>query len=198
MSALMLPHDVIRASPESYVGGDPARPLGVRLVAMAAKNLATSSPSERAVRIVAWRDAALTIGFDGPPLPIEGVARFDGDLLHPSLYDLVMAPMVPGGSRRTVAAAMLNALSEHMLVATVHDDVCYGARFRRGCIASLLKREEPRERFGASWLTFTLDPSVAPGIVDVDTLRRIVEEVTDDAPSVAFEVHDRRGAYAEA
>ena len=193
----VLPHDVIRLSPETYLEGDESRSLAWRLLRTALRLVAGSKPTERNVRVVVWKEHAFTIGFDGPPLPIESVTRFDGDLPHPSLYDLVMAPMVPGGSRRTVGAALINALSERMVVATVHGDVCYRARFRRGCVASLLKREEPREIFGESWLTFEPDASVVQGEIALDDVRGIVAEIARDASGVSLEIVDRSADLAD-
>lgn len=194
---MTLPHDVIRNAPGTYLDGDESRSLAARLIETALRCIAGSRPSEKNVRVVVWKDRAFTIGFDGPPLPIESIARFDGDLPHPSLYDLLMAPMVPGGSRRTVGAALINALSERMIVATVHDGVCYRARFRRGCVASLLKREEPRESFGASWLTFESDASVVPGEIALDDVRGIVAEIARDTPGVSLEIVSRWADLAD-
>jgi len=193
-----LPCEAIRAQAGLYVGGDdPRTATALQLVAFCLRCIATSTPREKVVRLVLWKDDVISIGFDGPPLPIEPIARFEGDLPHPALYDLVMAPMVPGGSRRTVGVAMTNALSERMLVVTRHDDVAWCARFQRGCIAALLTKLEPREVLGESWITFRPDSSIVSGVVDPDEARRIVDAIARDAAGVTLETVDRSGERAD-
>lgn len=193
-----LPCEAIRAQPGIYVGGDdPTTATALQLVAFGLRCVATSTPSEDVVRLVLWKDDVISIGFDGPPLAIEPMARFANDVPHPALYDLVMAPMVPGGSRRTVGVAMTNALSERMMVVTRHDDVAYCARFRRGCIAALLTRFEPREILARSWITFRPDPAVVLGAVGIDDMRGIVAEIARDASGVSLEIVDRSADLAD-
>lgn len=193
-----LPCEAIRAQPGVYVGGDdPTSATAMQLVAFCLRCIATSTPREKVVRLVLWKEDVISIGFDGPPLPLEPIARFESDLPHPALYDLVMAPMVPGGSRRTVGVAMTNALSERMLVVTRHDDVAYCARFQRGCVAALLTRFDPREVLGQSWLTFRPDASVVTGTMGIDEARRVGREIARDAAAVTLEIVDRSGERAD-
>lgn len=193
-----LPCEAIRAQAGVYVGGDDATTAtALQLVAFCLRCIATSTPPEKVVRLVLWEDDVISIGFDGPPLPIEPIARFESDLPHPALYDLVMAPMVPGGSRRTVGVAMTNALSERMMVVTRHDDVAWCARFQRACIAALLTKLEPREVLGHSWITFRPDASIVSGSVSIDEARRIAREIARDAPAVMLDIVDRSGERAD-
>lgn len=193
-----LPCEAIRAQPGVYVGSDdPTTATALQLVAFCLRCFATSTPPEKVVRLVLWKDDVISIGFDGPPLPLEPIARFEGDLPHPALYDLVMAPMVPGGSRRTVGVAMTNALSERMLVVTRHEDIAWCARFQRGCIAALLTRFEPREALGHGWITFRPDASIVSGSVGIDEARRIVDAIARDAAGVTLEMVDRSGEHAD-
>jgi hypothetical protein len=59
--------------------------------------------------------------------------------------------------------AILNALSERLVVSTIHDDCRYRVVFARGAVVSLLKSTSCRQPLGTNWITFRPDTAIIGG-----------------------------------
>lgn len=185
--------DVIRSRPAMYVGSaDAEHSLCSRLLQCAISNIAASTPSPTAIRLTLWSGGAFTLAFDGEPLSIALETPRAAGLPQPALYERFMRLTNPGADPLGVAAVVLNALSECLVVRTVHDGVWYRAAFRRGALVSLLsKAEELEESLGVNCLTFLPDSAVVPGAVAAAQARRLIQKLTPDSPDLPMSAIDR-------
>jgi hypothetical protein len=100
------------------------------------------TPPLHEIRIRLWNWSAITVAWDGVPLPIEPFAPRGGGVSLPALYQLFMylaAGAPPFG--RFFFGAILNALSERLVVSTMHDDHRYRVVFAKGMVVTLLQRK---------------------------------------------------------
>lgn len=166
-----------------------------RFVESIVANIAKQAPSPNAVRLTLWRKGAFTVAYDGEPLPIQPRAGARV-VAHPQLYNLFLVMMVPG-SPLNEGAAVANALSNRLVVSTVHEGVRYRAGFRRGGLVSLLAADRMGESLGTTWLTFEPDAEVVPGAADFAEAERIVARVQQATPNVLVSAIDRTSELAD-
>jgi hypothetical protein len=141
--------EVVRHRPSMYIGSEePDHSLRSRLLELVVDGAAHDSPPPREVKIVLWREGALTVAFDGAPLPIEPSGPPDDPIRHPALERLFMH---------------LNALCERLVVSTVHGGERYRAVFSKGALVTLLARIPCERPLGTSWLTFLPDTGIITG-----------------------------------
>jgi DNA gyrase/topoisomerase IV subunit B len=132
-----------------------------------------------------------TVAFDGEPLPIAPYAPLATGVAHPEPYWLFMCLAV-GGSRSGLGGAIVNALSERLVVSTVHSGVRYRAAFRRGGLIGLLGRTgQTDEALGTNWITFKPDETVVPGAVTFEDAERLIGQLAARAPNVELSAIDR-------
>jgi len=187
--------EAVRRRPTMYIGEEtPERSLCSRLVECVVGSVAAETPTPTAVRLLLWTGGAVTVAYDGEPLPIA--ARETCGVAHPELYDWFMGIMVPG-SPLLLATAVVNALSKRLVVSTVHDGVRYRAAFRRGGLVSLLSKTPTEELLGTNWFTFKPDSELILGFVGPDEAERIVERTKTANDSVPVTVIDRSGEKAD-
>src|SRR5262245_64328267 len=141
--------DPVRLRPAMYIGGEDVHPSPrVRLREYAVSEIAHERPQE--VRILLWREDAVTIAYDGSPLPIEPFGLPVDGVSHPALYQSFMYLLVGTSAFR----AVLNALCERLVVSTVHDGHRYRVVFSKGMLVTLLGRAHYDRPLGITWLTF--------------------------------------------
>ena len=183
----------IRRRPSMYIGEATAdRTLCSRLVESVVGVVAADVPAPSAVRLILWAGESVTVAFDGEPLPIR--SRRAGGISHPELYRMFLVISAPPTERPlSFGAAIVSALTERLVVSTVHDDTRYRAAFSRGGLVSLLARCSTDERLGTAWLTFKPDADVVPGVIDFAEAEAIAARVSAVTPSVRIEAVDRSG-----
>jgi len=138
----------VRLRPTMYIGGEDVHPNPrVRLLEATVRGIVDERPRE--VRILLWRGDAVTVAYDGSPLPIEPVSLWN-HVSHPALYWSFMELFIAKGN----FGAVLNALSERLVVSTMHADDCYRVVFEKGGIVSLLSRTHCKHPLGTTWLTY--------------------------------------------
>ena len=118
--------EAVRRRPEMYIGGVEVHPSPrVRLLEYVVDDITHEPQAE--VRILLWCEGAITIAYDGSPLPIEPFRRPVDGVAHPALYESFMylfaGGMVPFGT--STFGPVLNALSERLVVKTMHGGDCY-------------------------------------------------------------------------
>lgn len=196
--------EAVRRRPAKFIGIENQHQLWrAKLLELTVADIAWEwGPQE--VRILLWREDAVTIAHDGRPLPIEPWADSVGGIPHPALYRSFMtlrtgaAP--PGGN----GLAILNALSEQLVVSTLHDSLRYRSVFCKGMIVSLLSpKRYPGSPLGTTWLTYRPDATIVPGqaltpdgahgIVDRVgmNLHRLAERLGPSVEGVKIRVEDR-------
>jgi DNA gyrase/topoisomerase IV subunit B len=183
--------EAVRRRPAMYIGGEEVHPSPrVRLLEYAVIEIALERPKE--VRILLWGEDAVTIAYDGSPLPIEPFGFPVDGVSHPAVYRSFMYLLVGDRSGMPVFGAVLNALSERLVVSTMHASDRYRVVFCKGMIATLLKRAHCDRPLGITWLTFRPDTAIIAG--DVLTLRdvqQIAERAGESAGGVRIRVEDR-------
>jgi hypothetical protein len=142
-----------------------------------------------------WRHDAVTIAYDGSPLPIEPFGRPVDGVSHPALYEVFMyllAGAVTRPSGRVFFGPVLNALSERLVVSTMHACHRYRVVFSKGMIVSLLSRAHCDCPLGTRWLTFRPDATIIAGeALTSGDVQRIAESVGRTAEGVRIRVEDR-------
>lgn len=167
----------IRRRPAMYIGtADNDDALCSQFVESVVSNLAAGTPSPIAVRLTVWAGEAVTVAFDGEPLPLAPYSRRPGDPPHPELYQKFMC-LGAQADFRCFAFAIANALSTRLVVSTVHDGVRYRAAFSRGGLVSLVSKVPTDERHGTNWLTFKPDTDIVPGPMTFAEAQAVVERV---------------------
>ncbi len=143
--------ECIRVRPAMYIGSEePGHSLRKRLLELVVDRVARDTPRPEELRLILWRQGVMTVAYDGAPIPIEPFARPVDGVAHPLFYKFFMDLSVgaePFG--RTLAfGATLNALSERLVVSTIHGKDRYRAIFSRGMVVSLLARSWCERRSG--------------------------------------------------
>ena len=180
--------DAVRRRTAMYIGGEDVHPNPrVRLLEATVRAIVRERPQE--IRVLLWRDDVVTVAYDGTPLPIEPFGfPSDGVVRHPALYRLFLnVPMGP-----LYFCAVLNALSERLVVSTMHAGECYRVLFAKGGIVSLLRRTHCNDPLGTTWLTYLSDTTILPG----EALTRgdvygVIERVGKSAEGVEIRFEDR-------
>jgi DNA gyrase/topoisomerase IV subunit B len=177
----------VRRRPALYIGAEETdRSPPARMLEYVVSEIAQELPRE--VRVLLWREGAVTVAYDGDPLPIEPSGTPAEGVSHPALYRsfmyLLAGPKAFG--------AVLNALSERLVVSTMHDDHRYRVVFSRGMLLTLLQRVHCDEPLGVTWLTFRPDAMVINGeALTIGEVHRITERVVRNAEGERIRVEDR-------
>ena len=188
--------EVIRRRPAMYIGPEePGRTLPSRLLELIVDGVAHDTPPPQEIRVLLWCDRAITVAFDGGPLPIEPFGRPVGDVAHPALYQFFMSLFVgvePFG--RTLSfGAILNALSERLVVSTMHGDGRYRVVLAQGRIVTLLSRTPCERPLGTTWFTFRPDSTIITGAsLSLEDTTEVTERVATNVKHARIVVHDRR------
>ena len=156
--------DVIRRRPAMYLGGDKVGSARERLLEIVVEGVAHETPLPQEVRVLLWCEDTVTVAYGGAPLPIKPICIPADAVLHPALYRLFMC--ITAGeapSDRLSFGAISNALSERLVVSTVHDGSRYRAVFSKGMLVSLLASRPCSRPLGVTWLTFRPDATIVPG-----------------------------------
>ena len=154
--------EAVRRRPTMYIGATPGRSPSYQLLEVLADAIANDTPVPQQIRVLLWSGSAITIAWDGVPLPIEPLS--DEGVSHPALYQLFMyvgAGAPPLG--RFFFSAILNALSERLVVSTIRDNCRYRVVFARGTVVGLLHPTTCRQPLGTNWITFRPDTAIIGG-----------------------------------
>jgi len=175
-----------RRRPDLYIGFEEAgRSRRVRLLEYVVSHITHEAPQE--VRVLLWRDDAVTVAYDGKPLPIEPFGLPVDGISHPALYDSFMRLHAPG----PFFGAVLNALSERLVVSTMHDGHRYRVVFCKGMIVTLLSRTPCDRPLGTTWLSFRPDATILAGAaLTLGEAQRLAERVARQAEGVPIHVED--------
>jgi DNA gyrase/topoisomerase IV subunit B len=191
--------EAVRRRPVMYIGPEePGRSLRSRLLEVVVGELAEDGPKPREIRVALWRDGAMTVAYDGDPIPIEPFSRSVNEIAHPHFYEFFLY-LHPGGVPTPLAfGAVLNALSERLVVSTMHGGNRYRAVFSRGMVVSLLARSPCETPLGTTWFTFRPDESIVTGAPLTESeARAAVGRVTRDFSDVPIAIHDRSTETAD-
>jgi DNA gyrase subunit B len=176
--------DPIRRRPAMYIDGEDVHPS--RLLEYVVTEIAQERPQE--IRILLWREDAATIVYDGTPLPIEPVSLRGDGVSHPALYRSFMY-LLAGTS---AFHAVLNALSERLVVSTMHAGHRYRVVFSKGMIERLLGRADCDRPLGVTGLTFGPDATIIAGnLLTSHEVLRLAERVQRETEGVRIHVEDR-------
>src|SRR5215467_13585354 len=185
--------EAVRRRPALYIGGEELHPSRrVRLLASVVDEIAHEPQAE--VRILLWCEDAVTIAYDGSPLPIEPFSRPVDGVAHPALYESFMylfaGGMLPFGT--SAFGPVLNALSERLVVSTMHAGDRYRVVFSKGSIVSLLCRSHCDRPLGITWLTYRPDTTIIAGeALSSGEVRGIAERVGLKTECVRIRIEDR-------
>jgi DNA gyrase subunit B len=191
--------EAVRRRPGMYIGPEePGRSLRSRLLEVVVGNIAKDSPKPREIRVALWRDGAMTVAYDGDPIPIEPFSRSVNGIAHPHFYEFFLY-LHPGGVPTPLAfGAVLNALSERLVVSTMHGGNRYRAVFSRGMVVTLLARCSCETPLGTTWFTFYPDDGIITGPpLNEDDARAAVERLTVQLGGVPIVIHDRSTETAD-
>jgi DNA gyrase/topoisomerase IV subunit B len=173
-----------------YVGAsEPGRPAAARLLEGLVDAIAHDTPRPQEIRVQLWSGSVITVAYDGAPLPIEPFVSGTAGVSHPALYYLFMH-LYAGGAPfdRFLFGAILNALSERLVVSTMRDSDRYRVVFAKGNVVRLLHRTSCPRPLGVTWFTFRPDIAIIGGdqltLADVE---RIAER--QGSPRVFVEDH---------
>lgn len=189
----------IRRRPGMYIGEATAEvSMCSRLVESIVTNAANDRPAPTAVRVTLWADSVVTVAFDGAPLSIAPYLHpFIEMPPHPELYRMFMYVAAPATDRPlSFGGAIVNALSERLVVWTRHDDVTYRAAFRRAGLVSLLAKSPTDDVLGTNWLTFKPDGQFVTGSLTFRDVEAIAGRVGSEVPSVSVTAVDRTADQA--
>jgi DNA gyrase subunit B len=193
--------EAVRHRPAMYIGADePGRSLRTRLLEWVVDGVAHDTPPPEEVRVFLWRDGAMTVAYDGEPIPIEPFGRPVDGVAHPVFYQFFLYLFARGDPfQRTLSfGAVLNALSDRLVVSTVHGGERYRAVFSQGLIVSLLARTSCEAPLGITWLTFLPDATLITGEpLAREEAASVAERVTQAAGSVTVSVDDRTSEEAD-
>ena len=146
----------VRHRPAMYIGAEePGHSLPTRILEFVADGVAHDTPTPEEVRILLWREGAITVAYDGAPIPIEPFSRPVNGVEHPAFYQFFMYLFAGADPfhRSLAFGAILNALSEQLVVSTMHGGDRYRAVFSQGMIVSLLTRTHCASPLGTTWVT---------------------------------------------
>jgi hypothetical protein len=147
-----------------------------RLVEAALSGVVDDVPAPSAIRVTRWRDGAFTIAWDGEPLPIETSPLLPVAVPHPELYRFFLY-LHSAEQRLAFSGAIVNALSERLVVSTVHEGERYRAVFSKGMLVSLLAKAPCEVPLGSNWFTFLPDGDLLGGAVSSAESAEIVARV---------------------
>jgi hypothetical protein len=127
--------DPVRRRPTMYIGSEVLHPSPrVRLLEYAVGEIAHERSQE--VRILLWREDAVTIAYDGSPCQSSrSVPRSTACLIRPSTAHLCTCSLGRQPSR-----AVLNPLFERLVAPTMQAGHRHWVVFSKGTIVSLLRR----------------------------------------------------------
>jgi DNA gyrase/topoisomerase IV subunit B len=185
--------EAVRRRPAMYIGGEEVHPSPrVRLLEYVVDDIAHEPQPE--VRILAWREDVITVAYDGSPLPIEPFSRPVDGVAHPALYQsfmyLLAGGMLPFGT--SSFGPVLNALSERLVVSTMHAGERYRVVFSKGNIVSLLSRAQCDRPLGTTWFTYIPDATIITGeALTPSDVHGIAERVRPKTESTRVCVEDR-------
>ena len=184
----------IRRRTSMYLGtAEPGISMRDRLAECVFAGVCMRTPHPAAARLVMWRRGALTVAFDGEPFAVGQATRLPrGEITHPAIYHLFMRMLSD-----FYAGAIVNALSERLVVSTIHEGHRYRASFSRGGLVGLLNRLDCAERLGSSWLTFAPDRELLSGDADETSTRAVVERTKALVPDVDCSFVDRTSDEAD-
>jgi hypothetical protein len=152
--------DPVRRRPTMYIGGEVLHPSArVRLLEYAVGEIAHERPQE--VRILLWREDAVTIAYDGSPLIIEPFGPPIDGVSHPALYRSLCTCSLG----RQPSRAVLNPLPERLVAPTMQAGHRHRVVFSKGTIVSLLRRSRCDRPLGVTWLTYRADATIIAGEV---------------------------------
>jgi hypothetical protein len=187
--------EVVRRRPTMYIGaGLPEGSLCVRLVEVALEGVASDVPTPSGVRLTRWRGGVYTVAWDGEPLSVGPFAISSDSVPHPELYWYFMY-MHRSDQRLGFAGAILNALSDRLVVCTMNGGERYRAVFSQGHLVTLLSKGPCAAPLGTNWLTFLPDATVVPGAASVAEVDAVTRRVAAGRSIVTFE--DRANADAD-
>jgi len=180
--------EVIRRRPSMYIGAGVSEgsSLCPRLLEAALNGVVDDMPAPSAVRVTRWRDGAFTIAWDGEPFPIGTSQPLPVAVPHPELYRFFLY-LHNAEHRLAFSGAIVNALSERLVVSTVHDGERYRAVFSRGMLVSLLAKAPCQVPLGSNWLTFLPDSDLLGGAVSSAESAEIVTRVGSRRALVSIE-----------
>jgi DNA gyrase subunit B len=150
--------EVIRRRPSMYIGAADSEgsSLCPRLLEVTLNGVVDDVPAPSAIRVTRFRDGTLTIAWDGAPLPIGASQLVPNAVAHPDLYRFFLH-LHSAEQRLGFSGAIVNALSERLVVSTVHEGDRYRVVFSRGMLVSLLAQAPCEVPLGSNWLTFLPD-----------------------------------------
>ena len=185
--------EAVRRRPEVYLGAEPSeRTPSTRLLELVVGGLAKDTPPPSEIRVTVCNDAVV-VACDGKPFPVEPYTKGTSDLPHPALYAFFRT-LVAGGESlgRTLAfGGVLNALSERLVVSTMHGDQRYRAVFSRGNLVTMLSRSRCATPLGAIWLTYRRDDTKVGGAALTVTEAQAVAQRVMQSTGVRIHVYDR-------
>jgi DNA gyrase/topoisomerase IV subunit B len=185
--------EAVRRRPEVYIGAEPnERSASTRLLELVVSGLAKDTPKPSEIRITVCNNAVV-VAVDGKPFPVEPYTKGTTDLPHPALYAFFMTLVAGGeGLGRTLAfGGVLNALSERLVVSTMHGDLRYRAVFSRGNIVMMLSKNRYATPLGTTWLTYRRDDRkvIGPALTVVEA--QAVAQRVMQSTGVRVNVYDR-------
>lgn len=193
--------EAIRRRPSMYIGPEePGHTLHQRLLEFAVDGAAHDSGPGKEVRVFLWAGGDITVAYDGAPLPLEPSGRPVEGVLHPGLYQYFLDLFAGGeGFRRALAfGAIVNALTERLVVSTMHDGHRYRVVFSRGTVVTLLSRAECGSPLAVNWFTYRADPAIVTSTSLTVAQAEVVAERVSAGPSGArVRVDDRTGEEAD-
>ncbi|WP_315779953.1 MULTISPECIES: hypothetical protein [unclassified Bradyrhizobium] len=186
----------IQRRPTMYIGATSGRSPSCRLLEVLVDAIANDAPAPQEIRVLLWSGSVITVAWDGVPLPIEPLS--DEGVSHPALYYLFMnvaAGAPPLG--RFFFGAILNALSERLVVSTMHDDRRYRIVFSRGTVVALLKATTCCQPLGTTWITFRPDTAIIGGdaVTWADMQHIVASTERQGSPRFCIEDHSSEEAH---
>lgn len=133
-------------------------------------------PAPSVIRVTRWRDGVFTIAWDGGPLPIGASQLGPMAVAHPELYRFFLY-LHSAEQRLAFSGAIVNALSERLVVSTVHEGERYRVVFAKGMLVSLLAKATCEVPLGTNWLTFLPDGDLLGAAVSSAEAAEVVTRV---------------------
>ncbi|PDT74685.1 hypothetical protein [Bradyrhizobium sp. C9] len=187
--------DAIRRRPDMYIGATERDRSSALCLSNALVDAITNlEPSPQEVLVQLWSESTITVAWDAAPLPISPFTPIGGRVPHPAIYEifLYMRAGVPLFEPFFIGA-VLNALSERLVVSTVHDGQRYRVSFSKGKLVSLLDAASCDRPPGTNWLTFSPHVAAIGGApltwADIENLR-----VTQGSTRLSIEDHSSERA----
>jgi DNA gyrase subunit B len=188
--------EVIRRRPSMYIGAGVSEGSSPcpRLLEVALNGVVDDVPAPSAIRVTRWRDGAFTIAWDGEPLPIGASQLVPNAVAHPELYGFFLY-LHSAEQRLAFSGAFVNALSNRLVVSTVHEGERYRVVFSKGMLVSLLAKAPCEVPLGSNWLTFLPDNDLLGAAVSSAESEEIVARFA--SRHVAITIQDRSSDEAD-